>query len=144
MRGRSAARGGCLARQVHERGDVLDGAAGRVGHVLSSAWRGIRSHDDVVPDEEPKVGVVDEFRALDVHENRLRLITSGSVTRNCVLDLADLSLESPKSKFSEVAEEGVEERGSGRAKAAERGAEMPAVLLRVLSLERCAAVGQRS
>ena len=40
----------------------------------------------------------------------------GSVTRNCVLDLVDLSLESPKSKFSEVAEEGVEERGSGRAR----------------------------
>ena len=43
------------------------------------------------------------------------------MTRNCVLDLIDLSLESPKSKFREVAEEGVEERGSGRAKAAERG-----------------------
>ena len=51
------------------------------------------------------------------------------MTRNCVLGLVDLSPESPKSNFSEVAEEeGVEERGSGRAKAAERGAEMPAVL----------------
>ena len=67
------------------------------------------------------------------------------MTRNCVRDLVDLSLESPKSKFSEVAEEGVEERGSGRARQRSGGgAEVPAVLLRVLSLGGFAAVGQRS
>ena len=59
VRGRPAARGGCLARQVHDRGDDLDGAAGRVGHVLGNARRGVRRHGDVVPGEELEVGVIE-------------------------------------------------------------------------------------
>ena len=66
------------------------------------------------------------------------------MTRKCVLGLVDLSLESPKGKFSEVAEESVEERKVAEQVQRGGGAEMPSVLLRVLSLERCAAVGQRS